>query len=149
MAKALSLGFISILAGVVIAVIGLGGKVNIPVLILSLLTGSALYTFIGLAAGVRAKTVNQFMIITVPAEVIMSLPPFLLLFGVKSVLLEIMPGSLVFRLFQWSTGGHTAAGPVVMLAGVLLWSVPALYIAANRMKWFLSRIGGEAYETGR
>lgn len=148
MAKALSLGFISVLVGVIIAVAGLGAKVNIPVLVLSLLTGSVLYTFVGLAAGVRAKTVNQFMIITIPAETILGLPPFLLLFGVKSVLLEIMPGSLVFRLLQWSTGEYTAASPLVMLGGVLLWMVPALLLAVNRMKWFLSRIGGEAYETG-
>jgi len=149
MAKALSLGFISALVGVIIAVAGLGAKVNIPVLVLSLLTGSVLYTFVGLAAGVRAKTVNQFMIITIPAETILGLPPSLLLFGVKSVLLEIMPGSLVFRLLQWSTGEYTAASPLVMLGGVLLWMVPALLLAVNRMKWFLSRIGGEAYETGR
>ncbi len=149
LAKALSLGFISVLVGVIIAVVGLGAKANIPVLALSLLTGSVLYTFVGLAAGVRAKTVNQFMIITVPAEIILGLPPFLLLFGIRSVLLEIMPGSLVFRLLQWSVGEYTGAGPILMLGGVVLWMVPALFLAVNRMKWFLSRIGGEAYETGR
>lgn len=149
LAKALSLGFISVLVGMVIAAVGLGAKANIPVLVLSLLTGSVLYTFVGLAAGVRAKTVNQFMIITVPAEIILGLPPFLLLFGISSVLLEIMPGSLVFRLLQWSMGEYTGTSPLLMLAGVLLWMVPALFLAVNRMKWFLSGIGGEVYETGR
>ncbi|MEN6314722.1 MAG: hypothetical protein ABFD25_10785 [Clostridiaceae bacterium] len=148
LAKAASLGLISVVTGVVIAVVGLGEKVNVPVLVLSLFTGSVLYTFIGLAAGVKAKTVNQFMVITIPAEILLSTPPVFLLFGVKSVFLEIMPGSLILRLFQWCTGNYSSANPLLMLAGILVWSVPAFYLAINRMEWFLSRIGGEAYETG-
>lgn len=145
-AKALSLGFISVLTGIIVTVIGLGANVNIPVLIISLMAGSVLYTFVGLAAGARAKTVNQYMIITVPAEIVLSVPPFLLLFGIKSTLLEIMPGSLVFRLLQWCTGEYSAASPAVLLAGVLLWIVPAFLLAIDRMNRFLSRTGGEAYE---
>jgi fluoroquinolone transport system permease protein len=159
LAKALSLGLISVLVGVIIAVAGLGAKANIPVLVLSLLTGSVLYTFVGLAAGVRAKTVNQFMIITVPAEILLGAPPILLVFGVKSYLLELLPGSLILRLFQYCTGSmplsdlplsSLLAGsitpngmsltPVLMLAGLILWSVPAFLLAIGRMKWFLSRI---------
>ena len=147
-AKAVSLGLISTLVGVVIAVVGLGAKVNIPVLILSLMIGSALYTFVGMAAGVKAKTVNQYMVITIPAETLLATPPVLLLFGVNSLFLEVMPGSLVLRLFQWCTGNYSAASPVLMLTGLLLWSIPAFYLAIRRMDWFLSRIGGEAYETG-
>lgn len=147
-AKALSLGLISVLVGVIIAFVGLGTKVNVPVLMLSLLLGSSLYTFVGLAAGVKAKTVNQFMIITIPSEILLSAPPIILLFGVKSIFLEVLPGSLVLRLFQWCTGNYSAAGPLLMLTGLLLWSVPAFYYAIRRMDWFLSRIGGEAYEAG-
>jgi len=147
-AKALSLGFISVLVGAVIAFVGLGTKVNMPVLVLSLLMGSSLYTFVGLAAGVKAKTVNQFMVITIPAEILLSTPPIVLLFGVKSTFLEVMPGSLVLRLFQWCTGNYYSASPLLMLTGLLLWSVPAFYYAIRRMDWFLSRIGGEAYEAG-
>lgn len=148
LAKAVSLGLISVLVGVVIAIVGLGNKVNFPVLILSLMIGSVLYTFVGMAAGVKAKTVNQYMIITVPAETLLGTPPVLLLFGVKSLFLELMPGSLVLRLFQWCTGNYSAASPLPMLAGLLLWSIPAFYCAIRRMDWFLSKIGGEAYETG-
>jgi fluoroquinolone transport system permease protein len=148
LAKAASLALISVLAGVIIAVVGLGAKVNIPVLMFSLLIGSILFTFVGVAAGVKARTVNQFMIITIPAETLLSAPPIILLFGVKSIFLEIMPGSLVLRLFQWCTGTYSAASPVLMLIGLLLWTLPAFYLANRRMKWFLSKIGGEAYETG-
>lgn len=161
LAKALSLGVISVLAGVIIAVIGLGTQVDMVLLALSLLFGSIFYTFVGLASGVRAKTVNQFMIITVPAEILLGAPPILLLFGVKSFLLELMPGSLILRLFQYctgtmpinsiSSGSITSSGmpfgPVIMLAGLILWSIPAFLLAADRMKWFLSRIGGSGYET--
>lgn len=148
LAKAISLGLISVLVGLIIALIGLNARVNIPVLVLTLVVGSALYTFIGLAAGVRAKTINQFMIITVPAEILLSSPPILLLLGIKSQLLELLPGSLVLRLFQWCTGDYNQASPPIMLAGLLIWTIPAFYLAIDRMNWFLSRIGGEVYETG-
>lgn len=151
LAKALSLGLISVLAGLIIAVIGLGTQVDMLGLVLSLLLGSIVYTFVGLAAGVRAKTVNQFMIITVPAEIVLGTPPILLVFGVKSWLLEIMPGSLILRLFQYCTGSIAEnmmpISPVLMLVGLILWSVPAFLLAVNRMNWFLSRIGGSGNET--
>ncbi len=151
LAKAVSLGIISVLTGIVIAVIGLGTKVNPPLLMLSLLFGSVVYTFVGLSAGVKAKTVNQFMLITVPAEILLGAPPIISLFGVKSYLLEIMPGSLILRLFQWCTGGAPVNGtplsPVMMLIMLILWSVPAFLLAIKRMNWFLSKIGGTGYET--
>ncbi len=150
LAKAISLGIISVLAGVVIAFISLGTQIDIIILILSLLFGSAFYTFAGLAAGIRAKTVNQFMIITVPAGLLLSAPPILLVFGVKSGLLELMPGSLILRLLQHCTGtissGSTHTAPAFMLIGLILWSVPAFLLAIDRMKWFLSNIGGSGYE---
>ncbi len=148
LAKAISLGLISVLTGVIIAAAGLGLAINIPVLILSLLSGSVFYTFIGIAVGVKAKSVNQFLIITVPAELILGVPPILLLFGVKLRFLEIMPGSLILRLFQWCAGQYPYGNPLLMLLGLAVWAIPAFFFAISRMKWFLSRIGGEVYETG-
>ncbi len=146
LAKAVSLGIISVLAGIIIAVIGLGTKVKSPLLILSLLFGSVVYTFVGLSAGVKAKTVNQFMLITVPAEILLGAPPIILLFGVKSYLLEIMPGSLILRLFQCCTGiipiGGTPIDPVLMLVMLIIWSVPVFLLAIKRMNWFVSKFGG-------
>lgn len=147
LAKAVSLGVISVLTGLVIAITSLGLSVKIFFLVLSLLSGSGFYTFIGIAVGVKAKSVNQFLIVTIPAEVILSAPPTLLLFGMKSLLLELMPGSLILRLLQWCTGQPSSASPLLMLTGLLLWCIPAFYFALRRMEWFLSKIGGEAYET--
>lgn len=146
MAKAISMGFISVIAGLIIAFIGTGPELNIPLIIPALLIGSVLFTFVGLAAGIKAKTVNQFMIITVPAEVLLSTPPFILLFGAESKFLEVMPGSLLFRLFQWCTGHYSGGNPFIMLSGLLLWTVPAFLLANNRMNWFMSVIGGETHE---
>lgn len=147
-AKAISMGLISALAGVGIAVAGLDTNVNIPILIFSLLIGSALYTFVGMSVGVKAKTVNHYLFITIPAGALLAAPPIMLLFGLNSILLEIMPGSLTLRLFQWCTGIYSEADPLLMLLGLFLWTIPAFYYAIKRMDWFLSRIGGEVYETG-
>ena len=152
LAKAASLGLISVLAGLIIAVASLGigvneTGVNIPILIISLLLGSAFYTFIGIAIGVKSKSVNNYIIITVPAEMFLSAPPIILLLGVKSLLLEVMPGSLVLRLFQWCTKSTDTADPLFLLIGLALWCIPAFYFAVKRMNWFLSRIGGESFET--
>lgn len=148
LSKAVSLGVISAIVGAALAFFSMGTAADYTVLVLSLLAGSAFYTFAGIIAGIKAKTINQYMVITVPAEVILSAPPILLLAGVNSILLEIMPTSLALRLIQWSMGIYHISNPLLMLAGLLLWSVPAFYLAVGRMKWFLSRIGGESYETG-
>jgi fluoroquinolone transport system permease protein len=145
--KAVSLGILSAAAGLIIAASGLGRRANFALLVPVLLLGSVVYTFVGLAAGVRAKSVNQFMIITVPAEILLSAPPAILLFGVDSILLEIMPGSLLLRLLQHCADVRAADSPLLMLTGLIIWSVPALLLAISRMKWFLSKIGGSAYET--
>lgn len=146
--KAISLSILSMSAGLIIAASGLGRRANFALLVPVLLLGSVVYTFVGLAAGVKAKSVNQFMIITVPAEILLGAPPAILLFGVDSALLEIMPGSLLLRLLQHCAGVQAAGSPLLMLTGLIIWSVPALLLAISRMKWFLSKIGGSAYETG-
>lgn len=143
--KAASLGLISVVVGIVLALAGLGHKANLLLLVLSMLIGSALYTFIGMALGVKSKSVNHFLIITVPAELILSIPPVLLLFGANSGLLEAMPGSLILRLFQACAGIYVAADPVILLTALVLWSILAFYLAVKRMNRFISDIGGEAY----
>ena len=146
LSKAVSLSLVSVLSGMFIGLLGPGINANIPVLTSSLMISSVFYTLVGIASGIKAKTVNQYMIITIPAEILLSAPPVLLLFGIKSAFLEIMPGSLVLRLFQWCTGHYTATYPLLMLLGLLLWIVPAFYFANRRMKWFLSNIGGAVNE---
>lgn len=148
LSKALSLGIISAAVGALLALFGPGLPVNYPLLVVSLLAGSTFYTLVGMIAGIRARTVNQYMVITVPAEIVLSAPPVLLLAGIHSTLLEIMPTSLALRLIQSCMGIWQGADPLLMLAGLVLWCIPAFYLAIGRMKWFLSKIGGEVYETG-
>lgn len=148
LSKAGSLGVISVMVGIILTLIGKGFAANLPMLVLSLFAGSAFFTFAGIITGIKARTINQYMVITLPAEVVLSIPPVLLLAGVHSLFLEIMPTSLALRLIQYCTGDYQAAYPLLMLAGLALWSVPAFYLALGRMKWFLSKIGGEEYAAG-
>lgn len=144
-AKAVSLGIISAVVGIIISFAGLGLKFNLPLTALSLFIGSGLFTFAGMAAGCKAKSVNQYLIITTPVEIVLSLPPCLVLFGVRSPVLEAMPGSLLLRLVQAGAGISIPAKPLILLGALILWCIPALYLAVMRMNRFLSKIGGEAY----
>lgn len=146
LAKAVSLGLVSTLVGLIISLVGLSLQVNIPVLGFTLIVSSLFYTLIGIIAGVNSKSVNRFLIVTVPVEMLLSTPPIILLFGVKSMILEVMPSSLVLRLFQWCTGAYNSLNPIFLLLGLILWCIPAFYFAVRRMSWFFSKIGGGANE---
>ena len=78
---------------------------------------------------------------------LLSMPPIILLFGIKSMILEVMPGSLVLRLFQWCTGSYNSINPIFLFLGLILWCIPAFYFAVRRMSWYFSKIGGGASET--
>jgi fluoroquinolone transport system permease protein len=144
LSKAVSLGLVSMLAGLLIAAFCAGSNINYPMLALSLLAGSVLFTFAGIITGTAAKTVNHYMILSIPAEILLNIPPILLLFGVDSPVLEFLPGSVVLRLLQWSSGLSIPYPPFLLLILLTLWEIPVYFLVLKRMRKFVAKIGGGA-----
>lgn len=131
-AKAMSLATISTLAGVLIAAISLPGAINLPVLALSLFLGSAVFTLAGLAVGALARSVNHYLVISLPVELLLMAPPLLIILGFASPLLEVFPGAMLLRALAAAIGLAVPYPPILAIIGLLPW----IWL----MSWFARRM---------
>jgi fluoroquinolone transport system permease protein len=141
-AKALSLGAISTLTGVLI---GLGSGVpgiRFALLVPVMLVSSACFTLIGISASVNLRSMNAFLSVDGLWEALLLSPPLLLMLGVAFFPLEVFPGSLALRLIQASAGFPVF--PAGYAAGLVLWLAAAFMMARKRLSAALSRLGGGA-----
>lgn len=133
-AKVLSLAVISTLAGLVIALLGLPGTVNLPLLCASLLLGSATCTLAGLAVGALAHSVNHYLVISMPIELLLMAPPLLVVFGITHPLLEFLPGTMMLRALSAAVGLPVPYLPLLAVIGLVPWLVLLFWPA-----WWLFR----------
>jgi fluoroquinolone transport system permease protein len=140
--KVLSLSVISTLAGLVIAAAGLRGEVGYLYLVPGLLAGSALFTLFGLAVGSVARSVNHYMALGVPVGIVLLGPSFLPVLGVSHPLLELLPATLLLRALYVAAGLAVPYSAPLTLAGLLLWLVPAYWLAQRSFTIYLQRTGG-------
>lgn len=140
--KALSLGFISTVVSVIVA-LGSGAEgVSYALLVPSVLLGSMCFTMIGLAVSVNLKSMNAFLSIDGLWEALLLTPPLLLMFGVSFWPLEVFPGSAALRLVQSAASvSSSAAIPFILL---IIWTGMAFWMALKRLSSALCRLGGGA-----
>ncbi len=140
--KVVSLSIISTLAGLVIAVVGLRGEVAYLFLVPGLLAGSAIFTLFGLAVGSVARSLNHYMALGVPLGVLLAGPSFLPVLGVSHPVLEVLPATLLLRALYAAAGLAVPYSKPLALAGLLLWLVPAYWLAQRSFTIYLQRTGG-------
>jgi len=141
-AKALSLGTISTLAGVLIGIgSGIPG-IRFALLIPAMLFSSVCFTFIGISASVNLKSMNAFLSVDGMWEALLLFPPLLLLMGIAFAPLEVFPGSIALRLMQASAG--LPVFPAGYAAGLAIWLAGAFLLAHRRLRMALTRLGGGA-----
>ncbi|EEG76250.1 hypothetical protein [Dethiobacter alkaliphilus] len=141
-AKVISLGLVSTLAGLVIAGIGLRGGVNYLLLTAAILVGSAVFTLFGIAVGSMARSLNNYLVIGIPAGLILMGPAFLTVIGLTHFLVEIIPATLLLRLLYVAAGLAIPYHPAIAMAGLILWLVPAYILANRRFTLYLEKTGG-------
>ena len=133
LSKLLSLSVISTLVGLVIGL--MAGIVSHPVLfILSVFLCSCLFSSVGLIVACKISTLNQFVIATVPAEILIGGPAMLWLFGWDKDWLLIHPGAALMAILS----GHTVF-PLFML---LLWTALFCLLACILVERMLKSVGG-------
>lgn len=142
MAKVLSLSVISTLTGIIIVVATLGGQVNYLILTVALLTGSTVFTLFGIAVGAMARSVNHYFVICVPAGFILMSPALLTVVGRTNPLFELFPATLLLRLLYSAVGLSVPYSAIIMVAGLIIWLLPAFWIANTRFKRYLQQLGG-------
>jgi len=140
-AKMTSLALISTLSGLVIA--GWSGlkNINYPFLGLVLLLGASMFTLIGLSLATEARTLNHYLIVTIPAELGLILPPLLLLCGLDHPLLFVFPGTQLWAAVRLALGLTKVLSWPLMVGGLMFWLAVALGWACRQVPQAL-REGG-------
>ncbi|MCL1917870.1 MAG: ABC transporter [Peptococcaceae bacterium] len=132
LSKAVSLAFISALSAVLIVAIGLQETHNYLLLTASVFMGSVVFNIIGLIIASYARSVNHYMLIAIPPVTLLTVPSLLTAFGSIHPLLEISPGTALWRMIGYSLG--IADTPVLWVWGVqVLFAALGLYYANCRI----------------
>ncbi len=89
-AKVLSLSAIGLLVGLLLAVVG--GIKNLALCAVGILLASFLFSLCGIIVAIKVTTLNQFLLYTIPFELLICLPPALLFFGIRHPAMAVLPG---------------------------------------------------------
>lgn len=133
--KLLSIALISVAVGLII---GIGGGViaNPAFFIIGVFLGSCLFSSIGLIVAANIASLNQFVVASIPAEVLINLPAIAWLFGWKPGWLILHPGVCIIELCQ---SGDRALLAVVIL---MIWTILFVLLANRMMEKSIRALGG-------
>ena len=130
LAKAISLALLSTAAADLIALAGCGGAVRLGALSGGVFVGAVTFNLLGLGVACRARSVNHYLLLTILPLVLVSVPPVLAAGGWAQPLLELFPGTALWRVIAHAVGaaGRPSAGTGIAL---FLW-LGALLFWAHR-----------------
>lgn len=125
LAKAVSMAFTStIIAGVLAVAAGMEQWIFTA---LSAGMTSVLFTLLGIALASKITTLNQFIIITTPFEILMFVPPLFYLFGKQGEVMRLIPPNICMGfLMEVHWNYWVESGILIVTIGLLfLWAVIA------------------------
>lgn len=133
--KLLSIALISTTVGLFIGLVG--HVISNPLLfIIGVCLGSCLFSAVGLMLAVNITTLNQFIVATIPAEIIINLPGIAWLFGWKPRWLILHPGVCIIELCE---SGENA---LLALPILIIWTVISILLAQYVVSKSLRSLGG-------
>lgn len=135
LSKLLSLALIGLLVGGILALAG--GIMKLPLCLMAIVLSSFLCSACGLIAAERSRTLNQFVLLTVPFELVLCLPPVLLLFGYDSPWLMLHPGIAGV----WLIYGD-APNTILCLLSLVLWCIPVMFFCHKSIGRYFRLAGG-------
>lgn len=121
LSKIISLGFVSTFSAIIITGITMSW-VNLLVLTGTVFLSSCFFTLIGLLLATLAKTVNSYLMISVPPALLLLSPSVLSLFGINVPFAAIIPGTLVFNLISDALSNQTES-IFLNFASLFFWTV--------------------------
>jgi fluoroquinolone transport system permease protein len=112
LSKLFSIGFISTAVGLAIGIPA--GIVSKPFYFISgVFLCSCLFSSVGLIVACRISTLNQFVIATIPAEILINVPAVIWLFWYRKSWLLLHPGACMIEL---CSGGAMALPALILLS---------------------------------
>lgn len=135
MSKLVSIGLISTAVGLAIGISA--GIVTEPVLFtIGVFLCSCLFSSMGLIIACKISTLNQFVLATIPAELLINIPAIFWLFGCKNSWLVLHPGVCMMML---CTG---EGSPITALLFLLFWTMLLILFAGGTVEKMLKSVGG-------
>lgn len=129
--KLISIALISTAVGLVI---GFGGNVieNPLFFSLGIFGGSLLFSSVGLAIATKIGSLNQFIVATIPAEILINLPAIAYLFGWRPNWILLHPGVCMIELL--SNGDRMILAAAILAIWTTALSMFTVYITKISMK---------------
>jgi len=135
LSKVISLGIISTIVATLIAMAS--GEKNLLIVIIGTFLGSFIFTLLGLIIAANITSLNQFIVVTVPVEIISFLPPLVYLFWYKKIYMLVHPGSIIIHLIQGEKSYLLAS--MIILS---LWISILFFITSRVIKKMFQKVGG-------
>ncbi|MPM25738.1 hypothetical protein SDC9_72238 [bioreactor metagenome] len=129
---------IAIISAAVALVIGLGGKIQFNPLyfFVGAFFGSCLFSAVGLMIAANIGSLNQFIVATIPAEILINIPAVAWLFGWRPPLMILHPGAAIIELCQ--NGEYALPAGFILLA----WTAAAALLTRHFVAKSLRSLGG-------
>ncbi len=111
---------------------------NIILSLLSVALSSILFSLCGLWVGVHIRSLNSFMIATIPFEIVICIPALLYILGIiNNDWWIIHPGVAAIRLI-----GSQFDLWYLSVSSIMLWIVPVYYLCKKSVQRSFSTMGG-------
>ncbi|TYQ17731.1 UNVERIFIED_CONTAM: fluoroquinolone transport system permease protein [Acetivibrio alkalicellulosi] len=133
--KLVSIGVLSSFVALVIAFVS--PKENYFTLFIGTFLASVLFTLIGMIVATKIRSMNQFIMVIVPFEIIIFLPPILHIAGYHNFFLLLHPGVAVMSLIQGNLS-NVFFNLIILISWILLLSL----LACKRVETMFCSIGG-------
>ena len=136
LSKVVSLGVIGMLVAGILA--AAAGSENIPMLLLGTLISSVIFTLFGVIIATKISSLNQFILATVPVEIITFVPAILHLFGATPEVAGLYPTNACMDLVAGRNASPLGLGLDVLVIAVLFYvarkSVLKMWISHGGVK---------------
>lgn len=134
-AKCISLGLISTLTAVAIGIAWGNGSLWLTAI--AIFMGSIIFSLCGLIVGANVLTLNQYVILTAPFEVVGILPAIAYEAGFRPAWMLLHPGCMIVYFLQ----GHSAGFPLLFLL-LLAWCLFLYTFASKCIRKMFLTVGG-------
>ena len=135
LSKLFSLGLLATLVALCLATAG--KLLDHPMhFILVVFAGSCIFSSIGMMIATKTETLNQFIVATIPMELVINLPAVAYVLGYNHPLMLLHPGCCIMELIMF--------GERIFLASLILslWAIALFLLTIHVVEGFFSTLGG-------
>jgi fluoroquinolone transport system permease protein len=149
LAKVLSLGVISTLAGLAIAAMAIPAGTSPALLAAGLFFGSVFFSLVGLALAGRVRSLNRFFLVVAPVSLVLWIPPFMVAGDLMDLwslpgpaaIWELHPGAALLSLMSSGTGANHAPASKHLFT-IAAWAALAVPLVLKEVRGMVKELGG-------